>query len=92
MLINADKKDVSLDVELFLAIATVVSSIALFGGVWLTLRRPTKRQKADVTAAPRSIIAINPVALTLHHDTLHNLIGLTEPRAGMVQQAAEACI
>jgi hypothetical protein len=92
MLINADKKAVSLDVELFLAIATVVSSIALFGGVWLTLRRPIKRQKADVTAAPRGSTAINPVALTLHHDTLHNLLGLTEPRAGMVQQAAEACI
>jgi len=91
MLINADKEDVSLDVELFLAIATVVSSIALFGGVWLTLRRPTKR-KADVTAAPRGSTTINPVALALHHDTLHNLIGLTEPRAGMVQQAAEACI
>jgi hypothetical protein len=93
MLINADKKDVSIDVELLLAIATLVSGIALLGGVWLTFRRPTRRQKADVTnAARRDPIATNPVALALHHDTLQNLIGLTEPRAGMVQQAAEACI
>jgi hypothetical protein len=92
MLINADKKDVSLDVEFFLAIATVVSGIALLGGVWLTLRRPTRRQK-DVTNVPRrSPTTTNPVALALHHDTLQNVIGLTEPRAGMVQQAAEACI
>jgi hypothetical protein len=66
MLINADKEDVSIDAEFFLAIATVVSSIALFGGVWLTLRRPTKRQKADVTATRRGSTTINPVALALH--------------------------
>jgi hypothetical protein len=92
MLINADKKDVSLDVELFLAIATVVSGIALLGCVWLILRRPARRQKADVSAARRGRTATNPVALALHHDTLQKLIGLTEPRACMVQQAAEACI
>jgi hypothetical protein len=91
MLINADKKDVSIDAELFLAIATVVSGIALLGGVWLTLRRPTRRQRADVTTR-RGPTTTNPVALALHHDTLQNLIGLTEPRAGMVQQAAEAYI
>jgi hypothetical protein len=92
MLINADKKDVSIDAELFLAIATVVSGIALLGGVWLTLRRPARQQKADVSATRRGPTITNPVALALHHDILQNLIGLTEPRAGMVQQAAEACI
>jgi len=67
--------------------------MALLGGVWLTLRRPTIRQEADLTtAARRGSAATNPVALALHHDTLKNLIGLTQPRAGMVQEAAEACI
>lgn len=89
MLLNADKKDVSIDVELLLAIATVVSGAALLGGVWLTLRRPT----ADITiAARRGPAAANPVALALHRDTLQSLIGLTQPRAGLVHEAAEACI
>ena len=70
MFINADKKDVSLDVELFLAIATVGSGIALLGGVWLTLRRPARQQKADVSATRRGPTITNPVALALHHDIL----------------------
>lgn len=92
MLINSDKRDVSIDIELLLAIGTVGGGIALLGGVWLTLRRSTRRQEADRTPAARRGPAINPVALALHHDTLKNLIGLTQPRVGMVQEAAEACI
>jgi hypothetical protein len=83
---------VSIDIELLLAIGTVGGGISLLGGVWLTLRRSTRRQGIDVTPARRSSAASNPVALALHYDTLKNLIGLTQPRAGMVQEAAEACI
>lgn len=83
----------SIDVELLLAIGTVGSGIALLGGVWLVLRRPTLRQDTDLTTATRrSAAATNPVALALHEDTLKYLIGLTQPRAGIVQEAAETCI
>jgi hypothetical protein len=81
---------VSLDVETLLAIGTLITGIALLGGVWLKLRRPTPAHEAGPTTRPSA--SVNPVALALHRDTLEKLMGLSQPRAGLVQEAAEGCI
>jgi hypothetical protein len=81
---------VSIDVEILLAIGTVIIGIALLGGVWLTLRRPARAH--ENSPGTRHQFTVNPVALALHRDTLEKLMGLSQPRAGLVQEAAEGCI
>jgi hypothetical protein len=82
---------VSIDVEILLAMGTVITGIALLVGVWLTLRRPARAQK-DMPSPRHTSAPVNPVALALHRDTLEKQIGLSQPRAGLVQEAAEGCI
>lgn len=81
----------SIDVEILVAIGTVIAGIALLAGVWLTLRRPA-RVHDDTAGTRHTSSAVNSVALGLHRDTLEKLLGLSQPRAELVQQAAEGCI
>jgi hypothetical protein len=81
----------SIDVEILLAIGTAITGIALLGGVWLTLRRAAPAH-GDIPSTRCKSIPVNPVALALHRDTLEKRIGLSQPRAGLVQEAAEGCI
>jgi hypothetical protein len=82
---------VSIDIEILLAIGTVITGIALLGSVWLTLRRPARAHE-DTRSSRHTSSPVNPVALALHRDTLEKLMGLSQPRAGLVQEAAEGCI
>jgi hypothetical protein len=82
---------VSIDAEILLAIGTVIAGITLLGGVWLTMRHPA-RAHGDTPGTRRTSTLTNPVALALHRDTLEKRIGLSQPRAGLVQEAAEGCV
>ncbi len=55
------------------------------------LRRPAGAH-GDTSRTRRTSSPVNPVALALHRDTLEKRIGLSQPRAGLVQEAAEGCI
>ncbi len=81
----------SIDAEILLAIGTVIAGIALLGGVWLTLRRPA-RAHGDTPGTRRTSTSANPIALALHRDTFEKRIVLTQPRDGLVQEAAEGCV
>lgn len=81
----------SIDADILLVLSTVIVGIALLAGVWLTLRRAGRADDADAGARYRSG-AVNSVALGLHRDTLEKVMGLSQPRAQLVQQAADGCI
>jgi hypothetical protein len=81
----------SIDVEMLLALGTVLTGIALLVGVWRTLGLPARGQQ-DTISAGHTSTPVNPVALALHRDTLEKLMGLSQPRAGLVHEAAEGCI